>query len=158
MCSPPSSSGENMDEPILSEDEWKKRLAPERFRVLREKGTEMPFSGELLSTEKEGVYSCAGCGNIIFSSEAKYDSGSGWPSFFDIIGKDRVEKHRDGSYGKDGMEITCARCRGHLGHLFDDATSPTGLRYCINSLSLEFHNKSDTNDNAIVSEPLTPTP
>ena len=127
-----------MDKPVLSEDEWKRRLSPGRFKVLRDKATDMPFTGDLLNNKKEGVYTCGGCGLELFSSDTKFDSGSGWPSFFDIIEKDRIELIEDRSHGMVRIEIICARCGGHLGHVFDDGPDPTGLRYCVNSSSLDF--------------------
>jgi len=122
----------------LSKEEWKARLSPDRFNVLRERGTERPFTGELLHNKDNGTYKCAGCGLELFSSDTKYDSGSGWPSFFDVIENDNIRTETDISHGMVRTEILCARCGGHLGHIFDDGPSPTGLRYCVNSLSLEF--------------------
>jgi methionine-R-sulfoxide reductase len=129
------------DEFILSHEEWKKRLSPDRFNVLREKGTESPFTGTLLHNKEKGTYSCGGCGLELFSSDSKFDSGSGWPSFFQSIDEKNVNTHEDRSFGMVRTEIRCARCGGHLGHIFDDGPEPTGLRYCINSLSLEFSDK-----------------
>jgi len=122
----------------LSEEEWKSRLSPDRFKVLREKGTERPFSGELLHNKEDGTYKCAGCGLELFSSDTKFDSGSGWPSFFDVIENDNIRTETDISLGIVRTEIICARCGGHLGHIFDDGAAPTGMRYCVNSLSLDF--------------------
>ena len=124
-----------------SEKEWKKILAPEVYHVLREKGTEPPFTGELLKNKKDGSYVCAGCGNPLFSSDTKFDSGSGWPSFWDVIAEGNVELKPDCSLGMKRVEVVCSRCGGHLGHVFDDGPQPTGKRFCINSLSLNFEEK-----------------
>jgi peptide-methionine (R)-S-oxide reductase len=125
----------------LSEKEWKKLLKPEVYKILREKHTEPAFTGKYLKNKKNGVYVCAGCKNPIFSLETKFNSGSGWPSFWDVISKDSVELKPDFSYGMTRVEIVCSRCGGHLGHVFDDGPIPTGKRYCINSLSLDFEDK-----------------
>ncbi len=131
---------EMADKSEKTQEEWKGSLPAERYQVLRMKGTERAFTGKLLHNEKKGVYVCGGCGAELFRSEEKYDSGSGWPSFFAPIAEDRVEERPDGSHGMDRTEIVCARCGGHLGHVFDDGPKPTGLRYCVNSLSLDFKN------------------
>ncbi|MCA9538448.1 MAG: peptide-methionine (R)-S-oxide reductase MsrB [Myxococcales bacterium] len=123
---------------MLSEAEWKQRLTPEQFRILREKGTERAFTGALLHNKGDGTYACAGCGAPLFDSHTKFDSGSGWPSFFKAL-EGRVNTHTDTTHGMVRTEITCARCGGHLGHVFDDGPRPTGMRYCVNSLSLEFN-------------------
>ena len=120
-----------------SEDEWRRRLTPEQYRVLRGKGTEIPFTGKLLFNKEKGVYVCAACGAELFSSDTKYDSSCGWPSFYAAL-KDRVELHEDKSFGMVRIEVTCKRCGGHLGHVFDDGPEPTGKRFCINSVSLDF--------------------
>lgn len=122
----------------LSEKEWKLRLSSDKFHVLREKGTERPFTGNLLHNKKKGTYQCGGCGLELFSSDSKFDSGSGWPSFFDVMDNKNIRTEKDLNFGMVRTEIMCARCGGHLGHLFDDGPSPTGLRYCVNSLSLDF--------------------
>jgi peptide methionine sulfoxide reductase msrA/msrB len=122
----------------LSDDEWRQRLSPEQYRVLRSQGTERPFCGTLLDNKKQGVYSCAGCGLPLFSSDAKFHSGTGWPSFFQPIAKENILECEDTSHGMRRVEINCARCDGHLGHVFPDGPRPTGLRYCMNSESLKF--------------------
>lgn len=124
-----------------SDDEWKKKLDPERYRVLRGKGTEPPFTGKLLHNKEKGVYACAGCGAELFADDTKFDSGSGWPSFYDAIDPDRIEEIEDDSHGMRRLEIVCRNCKGHLGHVFPDGPRPTGLRYCVNSLSLDFKPK-----------------
>jgi peptide-methionine (R)-S-oxide reductase len=121
-----------------SEEEWKEILSPEQYQVLRKKGTERPFTGKLLHNKKSGKYVCGACGNSLFSSDKKFDSASGWPSFYDVISKGAVELKEDNSLGMKRVEVVCRRCGGHLGHVFDDGPRPTGQRYCINSLSLDF--------------------
>jgi peptide-methionine (R)-S-oxide reductase len=121
-----------------TDDEWRKELGP-KFAVLREAATERPWSGALLDEHREGVFTCAACGAELFKSGAKFDSGSGWPSFFESVNPDAVELKTDSSLGMTRTEVLCANCGSHLGHLFDDAyQTPTGDRYCMNSLSLEF--------------------
>ncbi len=122
----------------LSDEEWRRRLTPEQFRVLRSSGTERPFCGALLDNKKPGVYTCAGCGLPLFSSDSKFHSGTGWPSFFQPIAEGNVAERADHGHGMTRTEINCARCDGHLGHVFDDGPRPTGLRYCMNSESLNF--------------------
>lgn len=119
-----------------------KKLSKEQIHILREKGTEAPFSGKLLYNKKSGDYLCAGCGNKIFSSKTKFDSECGWPSFYEAE-KGSVELTKDNSLGMKRIEVTCRKCGGHLGHVFDDGPKPTGKRYCINSLSLEFKEKNE---------------
>ncbi|MEO6113072.1 MAG: peptide-methionine (R)-S-oxide reductase MsrB [Sphingomicrobium sp.] len=117
---------------------WRATLTPEQYRVLREAGTEAPFSGELLNNKDDGTYRCAACGEPLFGSDTKYDSGSGWPSFTAPANDGSVAEHRDTSLGMARVEVRCAKCEGHLGHVFPDGPGPTGLRYCINSASLAF--------------------
>ncbi len=124
--------------PRLSEEEWKQRLTPERYHVLRQKGTEPAFSGALLDVHDEGLFRCAGCGAELFRSDDKFDSGSGWPSFTRAAEEGRIITATDTSHGMERTEIMCAACGGHLGHVFPDGPAPTGQRYCVNSLSLEF--------------------
>lgn len=126
-----------------TDEEWRKALTPEEYKILRQKGTEMAFTGKLLDNKKEGIYVCAGCGNEIFSSETKFDSGSGWPSFFKPLSKDRVDEKTDRSLFMSRTEIMCDKCGGHLGHVFTDGPKPTGLRYCVNSASLHFKEKEE---------------
>jgi methionine-R-sulfoxide reductase len=122
----------------LSDDQWRQRLSPEQFRILRSSGTERPFCGTLLDNKQHGVYSCAGCGLPLFSSESKFNSGTGWPSFFQPIAPGNVAEVADHSHGMTRVEINCARCDGHLGHVFPDGPPPTRLRFCMNSESLAF--------------------
>jgi peptide-methionine (R)-S-oxide reductase len=126
-----------------TEEEWKRSLSPEEYRVLRERGTERAFTGSLLHNDKRGVYRCAGCGSVLFDSEAKFDSRSGWPSFFEPKSEDSIEQKADPSLPLPRKEILCAKCGGHLGHVFDDGPAPTGLRYCVNSAALHFEKKED---------------
>ena len=124
---------------VKSEGEWQKILSPERFIVLRKKGTERAFTGELYHNKEKGIYTCGGCGEELFTSETKYESGCGWPSFFDSISKEKIDYVKDTSHGMIRTEIMCARCGGHLGHVFEDGPrDKTGLRYCVNSASLNF--------------------
>jgi peptide-methionine (R)-S-oxide reductase len=120
----------------MTEEEWRRRLTPEQYRVLRQQGTEPPFSHPYSSAKEEGVYRCAGCGAELFRSEAKFDSGTGWPSFTDPALADAVELRPDRSHGMVRTEVACGRCGSHLGHVFDDGPAPTGLRYCINGVCL----------------------
>ena len=124
-----------------TEEQWRQELTPEQHRVLRQKGTEMPFSGEYESVTEPGVYKCAGCGQELFVSDTKFDAGCGWPSFYQPVGEDVIEVSEDNSHGMRRVEVTCSRCDGHLGHVFPDGPKPTGLRYCINSVSLKMEPK-----------------
>lgn len=126
-----------------SDENWREKLTHEQYAVLRQCGTEPPFSGKFLYHKENGIYVCAACGNELFSSETKFDSGSGWPSFCDVISKGNVETRVDKSHGMIRIEVRCANCGGHLGHVFDDGPTPTGIRYCINSAALDFRPEKD---------------
>lgn len=127
-----------------SDAEWRQQLTPAQYRILRERGTEPAFTGAYNDEKARGVYRCAACATPLFTSEEKFDSGSGWPSFYDAVDRGNVELHEDGSFGMRRVEVTCARCGGHLGHLFPDGPADTtGLRYCINSAALDLDRDAD---------------
>jgi peptide-methionine (R)-S-oxide reductase len=129
--------GQAIERVDLPERAWRERLNEEQYHVLREAGTERPFTGRYLNNKESGDYRCAGCGEMLFDSAAKFDSGSGWPSFTEPVGNN-VTEHADASHGMRRVEVRCARCDGHLGHVFPDGPGPTGLRYCVNSAALDF--------------------
>jgi peptide-methionine (R)-S-oxide reductase len=126
-----------------TEAEWRIKLHPEQYQVLREAGTERPFTGKYNNTKTPGSYKCAGCGTELFSSDAKFESGSGWPSFYEALDPEKIKEVEDNSHGMVRTEVRCATCDGHLGHLFPDGPNPTGMRYCINSAALELEESAD---------------
>jgi peptide-methionine (R)-S-oxide reductase len=126
------------DELPGTDEEWREMLTEEEYQILRERGTEPKFSGDLLDVDDEGVFRCAGCGAALFDSDSKFDSGSGWPSFYDVVEEGNVETEVDTRHGMRRTEVMCGTCGGHLGHVFEDGPEPTGKRYCINSAALDF--------------------
>jgi len=128
---------ERITEKIKTDEEWRKELTPEQYHVMREAGTEPAFTGRYYKTKEPGTYVCAACGQELFSSETKYESGTGWPSFYKPVEEGAVEEHSDDAYGMRRTEVRCAKCEAHLGHLFPDGPRPTGMRYCMNSAALD---------------------
>ena len=132
---------------LKTDEEWKRILSPEEYHILRQKGTEQAFTGKYLKNKKKGIYLCAACENELFSSDTKFDSGTGWPSFWAPVTVTNVETEEDNRFGMKRIEVTCAKCGGHLGHVFDDSPTPTGQRFCINSASLRFNEDKKENFN-----------
>ena len=132
-----------MDRVKKSDEEWRRELTPEQYHVMREKGTERPFTGEYENSKEKGTYVCAACGNPLFPSDTKYDSGSGWPSFYRPLSEESVRTEEDGSLFMSRTEVLCSRCDAHLGHVFDDGPQPTGERYCMNSVALKLEKEGE---------------
>jgi peptide-methionine (R)-S-oxide reductase len=134
---------ENTEKVELSDQEWRERLTPKQYEILRQAGTERPFTGEYVHMKDDGTYNCAGCGAELFRSDAKFESGTGWPSFWEPAVQQNVQVYEDRSHGMIRTEVRCKRCGGHLGHVFDDGPKPTGLRFCINSCALDFEGSKE---------------
>jgi peptide-methionine (R)-S-oxide reductase len=150
MCTTVACQNRNSEKQITTNlssvpmnDDWKSKLTPEQYYVLREKGTERAFTGKYWNHKENGVYACAGCGEELFTSTTKFDSGCGWPSFYDVMEQGKIKTEKDYSFGMVRIEVMCGKCGGHLGHVFDDGPRPTGLRYCINSVSIDFKKEGE---------------